>query len=133
MIGQVFTPDALADYMAKLLLNDPDLAGPIRCLDPGSGPGTLTRALMDQAATRGRRFEKITLVESDQAFMSPLLELHDNALERAPEFDVHVTDFVRYADTVLRNGDSFTHIIGTNPPYKSFQERARRCAKASRS
>jgi len=114
------TPDALAEYMAELLVSSSGPVGPIRSLDPGAGAGALTRALVDRASSQGDVFQRITLVESDSTFTSSLFELQDVALKTATTIDLHLEDFIDYAGTALTNGEAFTHII-MNPPYRKLR------------
>lgn len=119
MIGQVFTPEALSEYMAKLLLGCDGPAGAIRSLDPGAGPGTLTRALIDEATSTGRRFDKIAVVESDPAFVPTLLDLPHHGSPAASALSVFAEDFIDYADSALASGERFSHVI-MNPPYRKI-------------
>lgn len=118
---QIFTPQALAEFMAELLVDRPE----IRLLDPGSGPGTLTEAVISRANALGTSIDSITLVEQD-----PLLALDASSTMRdvvGHQVEVVCADFIEWALHEISQDHHFTHVI-LNPPYAKL----RRDSPASR-
>lgn len=119
LIGQVFTPEPLADYMAGLLLRQPFTPGDIRVLDPGAGPGSLTRAVLATQSRFSEPQRSITLVESDSRFVPALIDLQHQAAGTRTRLEVQVEDFLEFSERALNQGATFTHVI-MNPPYKKL-------------
>lgn len=115
---QVFTPPALAVFMAKELLAAP--AESISLLDPGAGAGALTEAVVDAAGTP----VTATLVEQDELLASHLEEfLGHGPSTLLPTSEVVHADFIDAAAFWKREGRTFTHAI-LNPPYQRISARS---------
>lgn len=122
LLGQFFTPPAIAEFMASLF------PGPfppaVRLLDPGAGQGALATAFA--ARWQAERPEGGTLAvdayELDPLVLDLLREVL-SALGEAPGVtaDLLPGDFVALASAMLREerGPRYSHAI-LNPPYRKI-------------
>lgn len=109
-LGQFFTPPEIAVFMAGLFRES---EGPISLLDPGSGQGVLTHAIL-------KRFpnpQRITLIERDPALITGLKA---NFAHGPIDISILNDDFIRIGTCWHRAGKRpFSHII-MNPPYRKI-------------
>jgi len=126
-LGQFFTPQPIAEFMADLF---PPASGPCRLLDAGAGIGSLSSAFLNRWMTgSGFDFSEVSLdvYEIDRSLGLTLNE-SIKAFSHDPRFSftVHHEDFVIETVERLTNGlfsmppPVYTHVI-LNPPYKKIQ------------
>jgi adenine-specific DNA-methyltransferase len=116
-LGQFFTPNAVADYMASLLVFQPDR--PVKLLDPGAGIGSLTVAAAQKShKTAFVRFNA-TCYEIEPEFQTELAA----TLAHIPNVvgEIIQRDFIEDAARLHFAGNSpaYSHVI-LNPPYKKI-------------
>ncbi|MFX1481265.1 MAG: Eco57I restriction-modification methylase domain-containing protein, partial [Promethearchaeota archaeon] len=100
-IGQVFTPDYIAEFMVKNILNflkDKNNSHGLNVLEPSAGKGVFLKYLLDN------KFSNISAYEMD-------LNLKEFLLARYPTVNIKFTNFLGSDAT-----EKFDFIIG-NPPY----------------
>ncbi|WP_288529826.1 Eco57I restriction-modification methylase domain-containing protein [uncultured Secundilactobacillus sp.] len=117
-IGQYFTPDNIAGYMASLFSISPS-GDTIRILDPGAGKGILSYRLISRLSVESNSWEyEVTLYEIDKDALEKAVS---NLRELASKLNLNVTirafcqDFLK-SDGVNQFDDYFDYII-LNPPY----------------
>lgn len=123
-LGQFFTPESVADFMAGLF---PPASGSCRLLDAGAGIGALSAAFLKRWRQGQFQFSAVDVdaYEIDRT-LHPLL-LKNLAIYRGDDLSVSVQreDFVLSAQTSLVDTlfstarESYTHAI-LNPPYKKI-------------
>jgi adenine-specific DNA-methyltransferase len=116
-LGQFFTPNAVASYMASLFTFDEGL--PVRLLDAGAGIGALTAAVAQHAAR-----STVTRLEADCYEVEPKFQAElRRTLAHIPTLDgsVNNRDFILDAVALSTAGKApgYTHAI-LNPPYKKI-------------
>jgi adenine-specific DNA-methyltransferase len=116
-LGQFFTPTAVADFMASLLVFPPDQ--PVNLLDPGAGIGALTAAAAHKAEKMAFVRFNATCYELEPEFQSEL----GATLAHIPNVvgAVIQRDFIEDAVRLHFAGKSpaYSHVI-LNPPYKKI-------------
>jgi adenine-specific DNA-methyltransferase len=127
--GQIFTPPAIAAFMAAQFRALPSTA---TILDPGAGVGILTAAVCDRVLVEGgRRRLHATLYEDHGAVIPFLTETMEMCRRLVTAHGHDFTYAIREADFILDNEDAvrpqrslfggtedfrFDHVI-MNPPY----------------
>ena len=116
-LGQFFTPNAVADYMASLLTFPADQ--PVNLLDPGAGIGSLTLAAAHKAEKTAFVRFKATCYEVEPQFQGELAA----TLAHIPNVEGEIVqrDFIEEAVRLHFAGNSptYSHVI-LNPPYKKI-------------
>ena len=103
-LGQIFTPDYIAEFMVKnvkslyLAKHDIEILNKIKILEPSAGKGIFLKYIL------GERFTNITAYELDQTLRAPLLENY-------PKVELKFENFLG-----SDSNEKFDIIIG-NPPY----------------
>lgn len=123
-LGQFFTDDVTANYMASLI--HPIEAPTIRILDAGSGAGILTVSAALQCLKQGNRHVHAVLYEIDK---SVLLLLEENMKKLEQSFSNKGGTFsyvIHNEDFVLARHDkkgSYFHLSIINPPYFKYNSK----------
>ena len=126
-LGQFFTPEPIARFMANLLAID-DGRG-CRLLDAGAGIGSLTSAFLARRMELGWCDKKvhISAFEIDEDLHENLSEVRDAFAGKLPlSFDIFGDDFIEHAVNQIQfeHEQKFTHAI-LNPPYKKIASSSR--------
>ena len=105
-----------------------DLSGNIRLLDPGSGPGSLTAAFVDEAVRRGNTASLEVTLQDIEPSVKPFVEdslalCRNKSIQNNIEFrsKFMLEDFILSESNLglIKGGEQFTHVI-MNPPYKKI-------------
>jgi adenine-specific DNA-methyltransferase len=115
-LGQVFTPESVAAFMASLFTFDGGAA--IQLVDPGAGGGVLSRAVIEALPPVRRRNLRLDVIELDIVLAR---HLDAEAVEWQQLFGVqtvvHNVDFFEFFSSVVSNGEKYSHAV-LNPPYQ---------------
>lgn len=121
-LGQFFTPNSVAMYMASLL-DFPEGQG-VKLLDPGAGIGSLTAAAAHRAEKAKFVPFSATCYEIEPQFQFELAA----TLAAIPNIvaGIEERDFIEHAVLLSATGRSpgYTHVI-LNPPYKKINTSSR--------
>lgn len=124
--GQYLTPYAIAKYMAGLF---PKTNESINILDPGTGIGTLSCALLERIIDEKWNNPQINLTayEIDETLIGSLSENISDEGKNIKNFsqNIFTDDFLQKTSFEYSFGsnEKFTHII-MNPPYKKIQTKS---------
>lgn len=132
-LGQVFTPAAVARFIASLLGGSAE-GESVRLLDPGAGVGCLTAAAVERLVLENE-VQRIEIVASeiDPALQGPLEHTLSEVSRWAGSCGVNVTSEIRkesYLDVGTLEGDSRGLELGSfdavimNPPYGKLGARS---------
>ncbi len=129
-LGQFFTADHVADFMASLLAPPPPT---VRLLDAGAGVGALTQAFVSRCCENcgGVRAIDATLYEIDQEVLSALDTHLRECARRCSKagisfhFTIHASDFIQDMSAQLGDGlfsapPPVFDIALANPPYRKI-------------
>ena len=127
-IGQFFTSQGTAEYMASLV-DIPDKEK-ISILDPGSGTGILSAALVQKILNEKKScFIELTCYETDENVI-PVLQKNIQVMKEICGDSLNV--ILQKDDYLLSQADDFNHyrtdrkkwdIIICNPPYKKIEKK----------
>lgn len=128
-LGQFFTPSPTCMFMASLF---EEISGPVRLLDPGSGPGSLTAAFIREAVARGKASSIDVHTYDIESAIVPFLEETLECVGKEAKAvgcslsHTHFSgDFILEASERLAGGrfsreeEAYSHVI-MNPPYKKI-------------
>ena len=120
-LGQFFTPDAIANFMASLF--SPERLIECSVLDPGAGIGSLTVALLNrfEGEQAAQTVASITAVELDTSVISKLNDTLKQFDKKDFSYEILNEDFLTLALNWIQFEPHrrFSHII-MNPPYKKI-------------
>ncbi len=127
LLGQFFTPEKTAQYMAGLFYPTTDSV--CRLLDPGAGIGSLSSAFLERYISNELVFSKvnITAFELDSVLHEELKNTLVSHAERAHlSYEINGSDFIEEAVNSIQFGNTFefSHAI-LNPPYKKINSDSR--------
>ena len=109
-LGQVWTPDTIAEYMAKKLFANLDGSRVNKILDPACGPATFSKALL---AEKHRNFSLVSF-DIDSRFTH-----YTNEINSLSDFNYRIVNQDYLLNDSLIN--SFDGVI-VNPPYIRHEE-----------
>lgn len=126
-LGQFFTPEAIARFMAGLF--HPAADDVCRLLDPGAGIGSLSSAFLERYIANAQDCAQvqITAFEADNILHEDLQNTLAGYTERAHlSYEIIGGDFIEEAVNRIQFGNvyKFTHAI-LNPPYKKISSDSR--------
>ncbi len=134
-LGQFFTPEAVAEFMASLFECSTD---EIQLLDAGAGEGALTEAFVRMACSRRQKPSRLTVVayEVDVRVLDGLRQTMERCqLEcaaRGIEFDNEIrhADFIESAlefvrDDLFNSAKASFNAALLNPPYRKINSDSR--------
>jgi len=133
-LGQYFTGEAIADFMASMLTTYSGITKPIRILDAGAGAGILSTALAMRCLSLGYKNVRSVLYELDPNI---LRQLRNNMESLAKVFADNGGTFsfeIRNEDFVLARPDRFEerfHFSSINPPYFKYNTKESPYGKAT--
>jgi adenine-specific DNA-methyltransferase len=128
-LGQVFTPGAVAEFLASLI--DLPKSGTFTVLDPGAGIGSLSVAVVARAMREAPGIDlHLVSFELDERLIGPLEETLDDCRAAAAHENVSVTahvvtgNFLTWASAVA-SGDEARGVpplnaCVMNPPYRKI-------------
>ncbi len=134
IIGQFFTPPAIALFMAKQFSYNKKH---ISILDPGSGTGILTAAICDRILTLGDKKNIDVHFYENDSFVLPILNKNATDLKTEMESFGHIFQYKIFSEDFVSknskyiNGDSLFSdtsnkpeydIIISNPPYYKLKK-----------
>lgn len=112
--GQFFTPQPVADFLARLL--DFPVTGVFRVLDPGTGVGSLTAAVVAHAIRSGIRCSiEVVGFEADPRLVEPLAETFSDCERAASRAGIEMHAELRSEDFLTWSADQLVGFSTANP------------------
>lgn len=123
MLGQFFTPEPVAEYMAQLLDVSRYPGKKVRCLDAGAGSGRLSTALLSVFFSSANAFPaaiELDLYEADLGLKNSLIENMEKLSATAKGHGIKFTYQVFFCDYLASEDSERYDLAIMNPPYKKI-------------
>lgn len=123
MLGQFFTPEPVAEYMAQLMDVSRYSGKEIRCLDAGAGSGRLSMALLSAIFSSMDTFPAaigLDLYEADLGLKNTLIENMEKLSLTAKMHGIKFMYHIFFCDYLCSEDTERYDLAIMNPPYKKI-------------